>query len=82
MYLSKQFLNSVVKGFGFATGTLISLHLYTIIFNDEIKKEQEEFQNEQVQVKKQIEKTLENNEEEDQNIGIFCRLFRTYYYYI
>jgi hypothetical protein len=86
MYLSKQFLNSVVKGFGFATGTLISLHLYTMVFNEEIKEQEIAYQTKSEENNEQIKKPLEieqqNLEFDEQNIGFLCRIFRSYCYYI
>lgn len=81
MYLSKQFLNSVVKGFGFATGTLISLHLYTMVFNEEITAYETKME-EDKQIKKPLEIEQVNIENDEQNIGFLCRIFRRYCYYI
>jgi hypothetical protein len=91
MYLSKHFLNSIITGFGFTSGTLISLHLYALIFNEEINNYDENDENDENtkeekndNIIKQIEKPQEIEEverENEQNVWILCRILRTFFSY-
>lgn len=70
MFLSRQFLTALATGMGFTTGSLISLHLYTLIFNEENDEENDE--------EKEMEDTKLNIEEIEieEDINFFCRVFR------
>lgn len=83
MYISCEFLKSIVSGMGLTTGTLISLHLYSYFCDDLFIQElDEEFEKKEKELDKQYiiqeEISTQTNENEivnQQETGFLTRLF-------
>lgn len=82
MRISYNFLNSVVIGMGFTTGSIISLHLYNLIFSEkdeeDIVNNEQEIKTENLHVKQDLENELNLENELDVNYEslFWCRVLR------
>jgi len=85
MYLSYHFLKSVILGMGFTSGTLISLHLYNFICNEENKDmetNEDDFRDNKDIIKNKVDLTEEINDPENENFWYYLtRRFLQYQYF-
>lgn len=90
MYISCEFFKSIVSGMGLATGTLISMHLYTY-FCDDLFDEKEIHHEDDVKselnkefIRQQEISTQTNEHETKRETGLWTRIFimlSEYYYF-
>ena len=84
MRISQSFLRSIVVGMGFTTGSIISLHLYSLICgNEEVVEDNEEVVKDNNKTKTEIKNTEEKKEDEieDYDTLFWCRMFRRFTHY-